>query len=124
MHDKFSNQLTLILSQLGFIELIGHTRSYSETASILQFTEPDLVLMDLGAMPFQLNSAVPSIKIKHPGMKVFALTMFQDEVNTDDLFRYGFDNSISRVCEMNEIRERMNLAFPGHSPLRQNGKFH
>jgi DNA-binding NarL/FixJ family response regulator len=116
VHEKFSAQLSSQLSKVEFIELIGNTRTYAETVSILHFMEPDIILLDVSALPDQDPSAIHMIRKQHPGIRVVALTLFQNEIETIDLVRFGFDAAISRVCELNQITEELRKVYRDHGP--------
>lgn len=118
MNDRFSHQLSSLLSQVDFIDLIGNTRTYSETSCLLHFMEPDVILMDISALPDGYPGAIHFIRKQHPGVKVVALTMFNNEIERNDLTRYGFDASISRVNDLDQITDELKKVYRNHTPVR------
>lgn len=118
VNDRFRHQLASLLSQVDFIELIGNTRTYSETACLLHYMEPDVILMDVSALPEEYPGAIHFIRKQHPGIKVVALTMFNNEIEKNDLARYGFDASISRVSDLNHITDELKKVYRDHTPIR------
>lgn len=118
VHDKFSHQLCQLLSQVDFIELVGNTRTYAETISLLQYIEPDVILMDVTALPEQFPDAVRFMKRLHPELGVAALTMFHREIEPADLARLGFDASISRVCDLKQITDELKKVYGSHHPVK------
>lgn len=117
VNDRFSHQLSNLLSQVEFIDLIGNTRSYSETVCLLHYMEPDVILMDVTALPDQ-PGAIHFIKKQHPGIKLVALTMFHNEIEKTDLTRIGFDAAISRVCDLSQITDELKKLNQGQHPVR------
>lgn len=117
VNDRFSQQLSYLLSQVEFIDLLGNTHNYSETVCLLHYMEPDVILMDVNALPDH-PGAIHFIKKQHPGIKLVALTMFHNEIEKTDLTRIGFDASISRVCDLDQITEELKKLNHGQHPVR------
>jgi len=78
-HEIFRNGLKMVLGKLPYVQVVGEAGNGQEFLDMIRITPADVVLMDI-EMPVMSGIDATTIALKeHPGLKVIALTMFNDD---------------------------------------------
>ncbi|MCF8233275.1 MAG: response regulator transcription factor [Bacteroidales bacterium] len=78
-HEIFRNGLKMVLNRLKYVNILAEASNGKEFLELLPNHHPDIVLMDI-EMPV-MNGIEASDKAmkEYPGLKIIALTMFNDD---------------------------------------------
>lgn len=88
-HKLFRDGLRYVLEQVEYINIVGEASDGIEFMELLENVRPEIVLMDI-AMPRMNGIEATRASIEqHPGLKIIALTMFDDERYYYDILNAG-----------------------------------
>ncbi len=106
-HEIFRNGLKMVLGKLSFIRIVGEAGNGQEFLDIIRMTQADVVLMDI-EMPVMSGIDATTIALKeHPGLKIIALTMFND----DDYIQSMMDAGVRGFLIKNINKETLDKAI-------------
>ncbi len=78
-HEIFRNGLKMVLGKLPYVHIVGEAANGQEFLDLIRTTPADVVLMDI-EMPVMSGIDATAIAMKeNPGLKIIALTMFNDD---------------------------------------------
>lgn len=77
-HEIFRNGLKMVVNKLKFTQIVGEASNGMDFLELIRTTPVDIVLMDI-EMPVMNGIDATKIALKEqPGMKIIALTMFNE----------------------------------------------
>lgn len=78
-HEIFRNGLKMVLNKLKYVSVVGEASNGQEFLDLIRTCPTDLVLLDI-EMPIMNGIDATKIALKEqPGLRIIALTMFNDE---------------------------------------------
>ncbi len=88
-HEIFRNGLKMVLGKLKYVDLVGEASDGTEFISMLQNTNPDIVLLDIEMPGLNgIDAAKTALKM-NPKLKIIALTMFGDDAYIQSMLDAG-----------------------------------
>ena len=78
-HEIFRDGLALMLSKQDTVKLVGQAGDGLELVRMVDETRPDMVLTDIKMPRMDGIAAAKQLLQKHPGLKIIALSMFEEE---------------------------------------------
>ncbi len=78
-HEIFRDGLKLMLEKSGQINVIGEAANGYELLEVTERMQPKVVITDIKMPLMDGVEATKQLKIKHPGMGIIALSMFDEE---------------------------------------------
>ena len=78
-HEIFRNGLKMVLGKLKYVNIVAEATNGEEFLEIMEEHKPDIVLMDIEMPVMNGIEATEKAMQKYPGLKVIALTMFNDD---------------------------------------------
>ncbi|MCX6230664.1 MAG: response regulator transcription factor [Bacteroidetes bacterium] len=88
-HEIFRSGLKLLFSRIKDTKVIAEASNGREFLDLLELYTPDIVFMDI-EMPFMNGIEATKIAVEmHPGIKIIALTMFNDEEYLESMLDSG-----------------------------------
>jgi DNA-binding NarL/FixJ family response regulator len=88
-HEIFRSGLKLLFNRIKDTKVIAEASNGREFLDLLELYTPDVVLMDI-EMPFMNGIEATKIAVElHPGIKIIALTMFNDEEYLESMLDSG-----------------------------------
>lgn len=106
-HEIFRNGLKMVLGKLKHLKVIDEASNGKEFLDILDKHEPDIVLMDIEMPVMNGIEATEKALGKNPGLKVIALTMFND----DEYIQSMIDAGVKGFLIKNIRKEILNTAL-------------
>lgn len=78
-HEIFRNGLKMVLGKLKYVNILAEATNGEEFLELMEEHKPDIVLMDIEMPVMNGIEATEKALQKYPGLKVIALTMFNDD---------------------------------------------
>lgn len=118
-HEIFRNGLKVLLESTGDYRIIAEASNGLEFISILENTEPDIVLMDI-QMP-ELNGIDTSERVlkSNPDLKILVLSMFDDKRYYEKLIDIGVKGFILKDSNIDELVRAIERILAGESFFSQ-----
>ncbi len=88
-HEIFRKGLKVILNRLKNVDVVGEASNGDELIDIVSSINADIILMDIEMPGMNGIEATREILSKKPGVKIVALTMFNDEQYIQDMLDAG-----------------------------------
>lgn len=112
-HEIFRDGLALMLSKQDTVVLTGQAADGEELLRLVAETEPDIVLTDI-KMPKMSGIAASRILLqRHPGLKIIALSMFDEEDLIVEMLETGARGYLLKNADKKEILEAILTVFSG-----------
>lgn len=114
-HKLFRDGLKYVLGQVDYINVIGEASDGLEFMELLETIQPEIVLMDI-AMPRMsgIEATRASLKL-HPGLKIIALTMFDDERYYYDILNAGAKGFVLKDSNSEILLNAIRAIYKGES---------
>jgi DNA-binding NarL/FixJ family response regulator len=106
-HEIFRNGLKMILGRLKHIDIVGEAANGQEFLNLLKTTTCDVVLMDIEMPVMNGIDATAKAMTANPGLKIIALTMFQE----DDYIQSMMDAGVRGFLIKNVGKETLDKAI-------------
>ena len=106
-HEIFRNGLKMILGRLKHIDIVGEAANGNEFLDVIKTTACDVVLMDIEMPVMNGIDATTQAMKEHPGLKIIALTMFQE----DDYIQSMMDAGVRGFLIKNVNKETLDKAI-------------
>lgn len=106
-HEIFRNGLKMILGRLKHIDIVGEASNGQEFLSLIKSTKCDVVLMDIEMPVMNGIDATAKAMSEYPGLKIIALTMFQE----DDYIQSMMDSGVRGFLIKNVGKETLDKAI-------------
>lgn len=106
-HEIFRNGLKMVLGKLRYASVCGEAANGEEFLKKLEEGLPDIVLLDIEMPVMKGIEAAGSALLKHPELKIIALTMF----NEDDYIRSMLDTGVRGFLLKNINKETLDKAI-------------
>lgn len=106
-HEIFRNGLKMILGRMKHIDIIGEASNGQEFLSLIKSTKCDVVLMDIEMPVMNGIDATAKAMSEYPGLKIIALTMFQE----DDYIQSMMDSGVRGFLIKNVGKETLDKAI-------------
>ena len=112
-HTLFIEGLTMLVSRIDNIQLIGQAKNGKQAIEICQNQKVDLILMDL-EMP-EMSGIEASTIIKHdfPFIKIVAVTMLNDYNTIKKALRGGMDGYVVKNLGIAELQKAIETVMNG-----------
>jgi DNA-binding NarL/FixJ family response regulator len=78
-HEFFRHGLKMVINRLKYAHVVGEASNGQDFLDIIPEKNPDIVLMDIQMPKMNGIEATEKALEKYPGLKIVALTMFEDE---------------------------------------------
>ena len=88
-HEIFRNGLKMVLGKLKYANVAGEAQNGGEFLKLLETTKPDIVLLDIEMPVMNGIEAAKSALMRHPDLKIIALTMFNEDDYVQNMLDVG-----------------------------------
>ncbi|MBN2613706.1 MAG: response regulator transcription factor [Bacteroidales bacterium] len=114
-HEIFRNGLETLLNRIENVKLSGIFTNGAEFLEQLPNTNADIVLMDI-KMPVMdgIEATGKALKIK-PGLKIVALSMFDDEEYLQDMLKEGAKGFLLKSITGKNLAYALSVVFSGNN---------
>ncbi len=112
-HEIFRNGLKMVLGKLSFIRIVGEAANGQEFLEVIRMTQADVVLMDI-EMPVMSGIDATTIALKeHPGLKIIALTMFNDDEYIQSMMDAGVRGFLIKNINKDTLDKAIKTVYEG-----------
>jgi DNA-binding NarL/FixJ family response regulator len=114
----FREALATLLEVRPEIEVVGECGNGAEALERLRVMRPDVVLMDLHMPVLDGIAATKRLRVEHPGVRVLALTTFDDDEDVFAALRAGAVGYLLKDVSSDRLVEALLAAARGESVLQ------
>lgn len=114
-HEIFRKGLRIILNEMDEVKVIGEAQNGHELFDILKNNEADLVLMDIRMPVMDGIEATRKIVEKYPGVKVIALTMFEEISYFNQMIEAGAEGFLLKKTNKDELQRAIKQVMQGEN---------
>jgi DNA-binding NarL/FixJ family response regulator len=109
--------LVLLLELLGGIEVVGAAADGEQALALAADLRPDVVLMDLRMPRLDGVAATRRLRERDPGVRVIALTTYDDEHSVMEAVRAGARGYLTKDAGAEEIRQALEAVVRGEAAI-------
>jgi DNA-binding NarL/FixJ family response regulator len=114
-HEIFRDGLSLMLSRQKDIELAGEADNGLQLVEMVRRLQPDVIITDI-KMPIMDGLEATRILLKEfPGLKIIALSMFDEENLVVDMLEAGAKGYLQKNADKTEIVEAINTVYTNNT---------
>lgn len=123
-HEIFRDGLALMLSKQDNVKLVGQAGDGLELMRMVEETRPDMVLTDIKMPRMDGIAAAKQLLQKFPGMKIIALSMFEEEDLIVEMLEAGARGYLLKNADKKEILDAIvtvqegNIFYCKHTTAR------
>jgi DNA-binding NarL/FixJ family response regulator len=114
-HPTFRQGLRAVLSTVSDLQVVGEAATGTEAVRLTLDLQPDLVVMDLDMPGMTGAEATRAIRQAAPGVRVLAVTMFEDQHWLSLALRAGVHGYILKDAEQEAIIRAVGAVAGGES---------
>jgi DNA-binding NarL/FixJ family response regulator len=112
-HYMVRTGITLALLAADDIELVGEAADGEDALRVCDEFHPDVVIMDLKLPRMDGVRAIRELRVRHPEIRVLALTTFPDETLVEEALQAGACGYLLKDVEMNTLLEAIHMTRRG-----------
>jgi two-component system, NarL family, nitrate/nitrite response regulator NarL len=112
-HQMFIDGIKALLQDSTAIQIIDEATSGTQLIEKLENCSPDVILMDIGMSGLNGIESTLLISEKFPGVKVIALTMYDDHNRIMKMLKAGAKGYILKNTSKNELIQAINAVDSG-----------
>lgn len=116
-HNVVRSGLAAFLRAYDDLELVGEARNGLEAVSLCQRQTPDVILMDLMMPEMDGIAATRAILADHPGVRVIAMTSFEEESLVHGVLAAGAISYLLKNVSADELARAIRDAAMGKPTL-------
>ncbi|MFN2490112.1 MAG: sensor histidine kinase [Actinomycetota bacterium] len=116
-HSSIRRTLRQLIELKEQFEVVGEGANGLEAVERVDELHPDMVLMDMNMPVMNGVEATKTIKLRHPGIKVLALTAFADMSLVSSMVRAGASGYLLKGGSANELLESLDAVARGQGAL-------
>jgi len=102
-HPMFRYGLRAVLAAADQVEVVGDAADGAQLIAVVEKTQPEVVLTDLGMPGLDGANAARQIIARHPGIGVLVLTMHEDDEALFSAMRAGARGYLLKGADRDEI---------------------
>lgn len=114
-HSEFRQSLVYLISSLTEYNVAWSYSSVEETLE--NFTETDIMLLDINLPGMSGIEAIPLFRKKFPGQKIVMLTILEDDFHILEAIKNGADGYILKKSSPNKILDAIQQVYEGGAAL-------
>ncbi|RYF99380.1 MAG: response regulator transcription factor, partial [Chitinophagaceae bacterium] len=110
-HEIFRDGLALMLARQKEISLLGQAGNGKELVELSAAENPDVIITDIKMPMMDGIQATREILKNQPGVKIIALSMFDEEMLIVDMLEAGAKGYLLKNADKTEILEAIETVF-------------
>lgn len=118
-HQMLRDGLKHIITEIGYISLIGEASNGKEFLDLLDISVPDLVLMDINMPVMDGIEATRIAKERFPDLKILVLTMYSEEQYYHSMVELGVNGFILKHSGYEELERAIQAILSGNHYFSQ-----
>ncbi|NUQ83236.1 MAG: response regulator transcription factor [Anaerolineales bacterium] len=112
-HAVLRSGLRLLLTSQGEYEVVGEAASGTETLSLAEELQPDLILLDLSMPALGGLDALPTLRKLAPAAKILILTMHDDPQYLRQALKHGASGYVLKKAADTELLSAIQAVLRG-----------
>jgi NarL family two-component system response regulator LiaR len=116
-HNVVRSGLATFLRAYEDLELVGEAKNGLEALQLCKEKKPDVILMDLMMPEMDGIAATRAILAEHPGIKIIAMTSFEEEKLVQGVLAAGAISYLIKNVTSDELAKAIREAASGRSTL-------
>ncbi len=112
-HEIICEGISVLLRKCGDIQVVGQASDGRVALHLVNETNPDVVIMDIGMPNLNGIEATRQLIEHHPDLKVMALSTYSDEATVDKMFRAGARGYMLKESAFSELVEGLSTMLEG-----------
>ncbi len=116
-HNVVRSGLATFLRAYEDLELVGEAKNGLEAVNLCHAKQPDVILMDLMMPEMDGIAATRAILAEHPGIKIIAMTSFEEEQLVQGVLAAGAISYLIKNVTSDELAKAIRDAASGRSTL-------
>jgi len=112
-HAVLRSGLRLLLTSTGEYEVVGEASSGTETLTLAEQLQPDLILLDLSMPALSGLDALPTLRKIAPSSRVLILTMHDDPQYLRQALKHGASGYVLKKAADSELLSAMRAVLRG-----------
>lgn len=112
-HAVLRSGLRLLLTSQNEYEVVGEASSGTETLSLAEQLQPDLILLDLSMPSLGGLDALPTLRKRAPAAKILILTMHDDLQYLRQALKHGASGYVLKKAADAELLSAMHAVLRG-----------
>ena len=109
----YLQRLKRCLERKGDMQVLGMTDSGPALLEMAKELQPDIILMDMQMPVMSGAEATVMIKKDHPGIRIIALTTFDDDETVSDALKSGCDGFLLKIISPEQLRTSLHAVMDG-----------
>ncbi|MBN2274540.1 MAG: response regulator transcription factor [Bacteroidales bacterium] len=118
-HQLFRNGLKFIINERKDMEVAGEASNGKEFLELLDFVNPDVVLMDIGMPVMDGIEATRSALQRYPDLKILVLSMFGESEYYNAMIDMGVKGFVLKDSDNEELYQAILKVFAGGTHFSQ-----
>jgi DNA-binding NarL/FixJ family response regulator len=118
-HKLFRNGLKFILNDIEGVEVIGEASNGKEFLELLEYLNPDIVIMDISMPEMNGIEACQRALAKDKNIKILVLSMFGDDAYYNSMIEIGVKGFILKDTDNHELKTAIFSIADGNSYFSQ-----
>lgn len=114
-HLLFIDGLQSLLKNEEQISIVAIANDGKELLNILQYKNPDLILLDINMPKLNGLDAIRFIKLSHPTIKIIILSTYNEDHLVEKSKQFGANGYLLKNCTKAELIQSIFLVNEGHS---------
>jgi two-component system, NarL family, response regulator DegU len=102
-HRAFRDGLKLVINHQADMEVVGEAENGEKAIDLTRELLPDVILMDVKMPVMDGAEATSRILAEKPGMKILALSIYDDDGFMTNMMRAGALGYILKGCDSEEL---------------------
>jgi two-component system, NarL family, response regulator DegU len=104
-HRAFRDGLKLVINHQSDMEVVGEAEDGEKAIALTRELLPDIILMDVKMPVMDGAEATSRILAEMPGMKILALSIYDDDGFMTNMMRAGARGYILKGCDSEELAD-------------------
>ena len=118
-HQMFREGLKFVLKQIPEFDIIGEASNGQEYLKLLEQSQPDVVLMDIGMPVMDGVEATAKTSELYPAIDVIALSMFSDQEYYHKMVAAGVKGFLIKEAGVDELEKAIKSVQNGNAYFSQ-----
>ncbi len=114
-HGAFRSGLKAVINHQSDMEVVGEAENGEKAVALSRELQPDIILMDVKMPGMDGTEATSRILAETPGMKVLALSIYDDDEFMAGMMRAGALGYILKGCDSEELSAAIRKAAGSRS---------
>ena len=114
-HEIMREGVGALLRKCEDIEVVGHAADGRSALTLVDSTNPDVVIMDIGMPNLNGIEATRHITARHPDLQILALSTYSDGPTVVKMFKAGARGYMLKESAFSELKDGLMTIYEGQT---------